>query len=245
MLPDLEPVATAIAGLFAAGVVKGATGLGYSTCALPFLVIAIGLEPAIALVAIPAMATNISLALSTGHLRETLARFAPLYLSMLPGIAVGLWLLTWIDRTLAVHTLGVVVVTYVALALSRPALALPAGLHGVLQWPTGFCNGVIAGLTGSQVMPLFPYIMALNLDAARMVQAINLAVLIASAMLAIGLASAGLMSPMLFAAAVAATLPALFGVELGARLRASLPVESLRRIALLTLLTIGIVMVLR
>ena len=37
-------------GLFLAGIVKGATGLGYSSCALPFLVSAIGLKPAMALV---------------------------------------------------------------------------------------------------------------------------------------------------------------------------------------------------
>ena len=57
-------------GLFLAGVVKGATGLGYSSCALPFLVSALGLKPAMALVLIPAMATNVTVACSAGHFTE-------------------------------------------------------------------------------------------------------------------------------------------------------------------------------
>jgi uncharacterized membrane protein YfcA len=61
-------------GLFLAGIVKGATGLGYTSCALPFLVSAIGLKPAMALVIIPAMATNVSVAFTAGHFAETAGR---------------------------------------------------------------------------------------------------------------------------------------------------------------------------
>lgn len=235
----------AAAGLFLAGVIKGATGLGYSTCALPFLVASIGLTPAMSLVTMPAMATNISLALGTGHLRETIWRFKLLYIAMLPGIAVGLALLLWVSQSAAVRLLGGVMVAYVVLALIKPSLTLPAHFEGPLQIPTGFCNGIIAGLTGSQVMPLFPYVMALRLDADRMIQAINLAVLIASLLLSIGLASTGLMSLGLFLASVAAMLPALVGVEVGARARTLIPVASVRTVALLTLLAMGIIMLLR
>ena len=80
-------------GLLLAGVVKGATGLGYSSCALPFLVHALGLTNGIALVLFPAMATNVAVALGNGHLRTTCRDFAALYLAMLPGVAAGIWLL--------------------------------------------------------------------------------------------------------------------------------------------------------
>src|SRR4051812_28152182 len=43
-------------GLLVAGLIKGSTGLGYSTCALPFLVSAVGLKSAICIVTIPALA---------------------------------------------------------------------------------------------------------------------------------------------------------------------------------------------
>ena len=75
---DFWSVAIAIGGLFLAGVLKGATGLGYASCALPFLVVAIGLKPAMALVVIPAIATNIGVAVTTAHLLQTVRTFAGL-----------------------------------------------------------------------------------------------------------------------------------------------------------------------
>lgn len=232
-------------GLLIAGIVKGATGLGYASCALPFLVMAVGLKPAMAIVIAPALATNISLSLSAGHLRETVDRFKWLYLTMLPGIGIGVWLLLWVPVTLAVQTLGIVILGYVALALARPALAIPSHLQDLLQWPTGFLNGVVTGLTGAQVMPLFPYMMALHLPPDMTVQAVNIAVLVASTVLAVGLLKTGIMTPPLLALSVAALVPALIGVEIGNRLRSRIPAAQFRRIVLLTLGLVGVLLLLR
>ncbi|MGO8954879.1 MAG: hypothetical protein ACLP1W_06855, partial [Rhodomicrobium sp.] len=70
----------AISGLFFAGVIKGATGIGYSSCALPFLVAALGLKAAIVLLVVPAMASNAAVLFTTGSLERALKRFWPLYL---------------------------------------------------------------------------------------------------------------------------------------------------------------------
>jgi uncharacterized protein len=242
---DWLPFVTAVTGLLLAGIIKGATGLGYASCALPFLVATLGLKPAMALVIVPAMATNVSVALNTGYLIETATRFRVLYAAMIPGIAVGINLLLWVDQDAAVKTLGAGIVAYVLLALSRPKLSMPARLESFLQFPTGFMNGVMTGLTGAQVMPLFPYMMALNLDPSRMVQAINLAVLIASSFLAVGLIATGVMTPMLLGTSILALAPALFGVEIGTRARQYIPVEHFRRIALMTLMLMGILMLMR
>ena len=50
----------------------------------------------------------------------------------------------------------------------------------------GLLNGALTGFTGSQVMPLMPYMLALNLEPALFVQAVNIAVVVASAFLGIG-----------------------------------------------------------
>jgi uncharacterized protein len=232
-------------GLFLAGVVKGATGLGYSSCALPFLVSAIGLKPAMALVLIPAMATNVSVAFTAGHFREIAQRFAHLYVAMLPGIAVGIYMLVWIAQTVAVRTLGLIVIGYALFTLFRPQLAISKVSERALQVPTGFANGVLTGLTGSQVMPLFPYMMALNLDPNRLVQAINLAVTLASVCLAVGLFSAGILTPELAAASVIAIIPALVGVEIGTRVRAHIPAAQFRSVVLYVLLGTGVMLLVR
>ena len=93
-------------GLFLAGFVKGATGLGYSTCALPFLVAAIGLRSAIVIVPIPAMAANIGLLFGAGHIKETLHRFWIFYAASIPGIFYGTTLLTRVDQAPATEFPG-------------------------------------------------------------------------------------------------------------------------------------------
>jgi uncharacterized protein len=242
---DWYALSVAGAGLFLAGIIKGATGLGYASCALPFLVIAVGLKPAMALIMIPAMATNVSLVMSTGHLQETFRRFAWLYGSIFPGIAVGLYLLTMINQQVAVKALGVVIVLYVAFTLAKPKLSLSQALERSLQVPTGLLNGIVTGLTGSQVMPLFPYMMALNLDPSRLVQAINVTAIMSSAVLLLGLTAAGIMTWPLFGWSIAAIVPALLGVALGTQVRDALPVAQFRQLVLIVLCAMGLSMLLR
>ena len=242
---DWSVMTLAGTGLALAGVLKGATGLGYASCALPFLAAAIGLQAAMAVVLLPAMATNIGLALATGHLVETLDRFKRLYFAMLPGIVCGIWLLVWVDQSIATRMLGLVMISYVALALARPAMTIPRRLQSALQYPTGFLNGVVTGVTGAQVMPLFPYIMGLHMDPDRTVQAINLAVLIASTVLGVGLIAAGIMTRDTLAFSVVGIVPALAGVAVGNRARQFLPPDRFKRIVLLTLLVIGTLLMVR
>jgi uncharacterized membrane protein YfcA len=242
---DLTMLMIAGLGLFLAGVVKGATGLGYSSCALPFLVASIGLKPAMGLILVPAMATNLSVAFTAGHFAEIARRFARLYAAILPGIAVGIYMLIWIAQSLAVRTLGVIIILYSLATLIRPQFAISKPAERFLQVPTGFANGVLTGLTGSQVMPLFPYMMSLDLDPARLVQAINLAVTVATVFLGIGLFSTGILSSSLLAASIVAILPAVAGVEIGNRLRGHIPAAQFRSVALYVLLASGILLLVR
>ncbi|MDX2157128.1 MAG: sulfite exporter TauE/SafE family protein [Hyphomicrobiaceae bacterium] len=242
---DWISIAWVTAGLILAGIVKGATGLGYASCALPFLVTSLGLKPAMAIVLLPAMATNVAVALATGHLVETVQRFRALYAAMVPGIAVGIGLLMWISQSMAVKTLGVLIFGYVAWTLLRPTMQVSGALAVRLQVPVGFLNGVLTGLTGSQVMPLFPYMMALELDASRLVQAINFAVLLCSAILAAGLLATGIMTLPLLGFSLLAVLPGLTGVEIGSRLRGRIPSDRFRRLVLWVLLVTGLSMIAR
>lgn len=242
---DLWSVAIATAGLFVAGILKGATGLGYASCALPFLVVAIGLKPAMALVIIPAMATNIGVAVATAHLSETVRHFARLYISIVPGVIVGVWLLLWIDQNAAVQVLGVTILGYVALALMKPKLTLPQPWQGALQVPTGFANGVLSGLTGSQIIPLFPYIMSLQLSADQMVQAVNLAVLVTSLVLTVGLLSSGVMTYEMLLLSIVAIGPALMGVSLGVKARGLISQGQFRTAVLMVLGALGLLLLAR
>lgn len=226
-------------GFVLAGAIKGATGLGFASCALPFLASSVGLEQAMCLIALPTLLTNVGAALSTRHLWETTQRFRWLYLSMLPGVAAGIWLLLCVDRQWALRGLSLSIISYSVFALCKPGLSIPQRHSGWLQIPAGFLNGVFTGLTGAQVMPLLPFVMSLRLDDERTVQTINLAVAIASTILTIALFSTGLLTPELMAISAVAVIPAMLGVRIGLSLRKALPHTYFRTIVLIVLLVLG------
>lgn len=237
---DLAPAA---AGLLLAGLVKGVTGIGYSTCAMPLLALAVGLETAMALVVMPAIVSNAALIATGGRLADTARRFSLFYLAILPGIACGVGLLAVLDRRMLTQGLGLVTLAYVGLAIARPALTLSQHLERPLALPAGFLNGVLTGLTGSQILPLVPYMLALRLEPATQVQAINLAVTIASLAMGGALLANGIMSAHLLLLSCAGALLAISGVAAGNALSKRLPVETLRRLTLAMLAWIGLTLI--
>jgi uncharacterized membrane protein YfcA len=235
----------AISGLFFAGIIKGATGIGYSSCALPFLAAALDLKSAIVLLVVPAMASNVAVLFTTGSLAKALKRFWPLYASTLPGILGGTALLMWVDKRIPTQILGAIIAAYSIQAWLKPAFALQPRIAHAAQVPVGVLNGLLTGLTGSQVMPLMPYMMSLKLDPGLFVQAVNIAVVIASVFLGFGLWLAGTMSALDLGLSVLAVAPALLGVQLGNWARQHIPAAHFRTIVLAVLWVIGISLLVR
>ncbi|MFM9842821.1 MAG: sulfite exporter TauE/SafE family protein [Dongiaceae bacterium] len=252
----MDPLQLAIVGfgLLIAGVVKGATGLGYSTCALPVLTLAVGLHTAMPLVLFPSLASNLTVMAGAGHFRATLRRFLWLYLALLPGLGLGLLLLLRIDQDAAASVLGLVIVAYCVFAFWRIDLRLAgrferpllAGrFERPLQIPVGLLNGLINGLTGSQIMPLVPYMLSLRLDPRRFVQAVNIGFTLSSLVMVVGLSQAGVLTGTTFLVSVAGIAPAMLGGWLGGKLRERLPEAKFRPLVLGVLMVLGAILMSR
>lgn len=235
----------AVAGLLMAGVIKGATGIGYSSCALPFLVAAVGLKPALALLVVPAMASNIMVVFTAGHLRATVRSFWPLYVATLPGIVVGIYALTTLDQRLATKLLGCLIVIYGIQSMLQPSLHLRSAVARGLRVPVGLVSGFFTGLTGSQVMPLMPYMLSLNLGSQQLVQAVNLAVITASLFLGICLMAFGVVHADMLVLSILAVVPALVGVQAGSWCRLRIDDRQFRGLVILVLTTIGVALIIR
>src|SRR5262247_2315806 len=138
---DWGQLVLAAIGLLVAGLIKGTTGLGYSTCALPFLVSAVGLRSAIVIVPIPALAANLGLLFGAGNVKETFTRFWIFYAATVPGILAGTMLLAGVDKRLATKELGIITVAFVLYSVIRPNVSMPPRLEQPLQLPAGLLNG--------------------------------------------------------------------------------------------------------
>ena len=242
---DLIQITVVSSAFLAAGLVKGVTGLGYTTSALPVITLAVGLHTAMPLVLFPSMASNLTVMVEAGHFRTTLRRFLLLYLALLPGLGLGLALVLTADQDLAASVLGLVIIVYCAFAFWRPALRLTERQERTMQIPVGLLNGLINGFTGSQIIPLVPFMLSLRLEADRFVQAVNIGFTLSSLVMVFGLSQVGLLNWSTLLFSVAGIVPAILGSWVGAILRRRLPDTRFRLFVLSVLIVVGAILVSR
>jgi hypothetical protein len=236
---DITVIVVALLAYLTAGLVKGTTGLGFSTACLPFLVMAAGLKEALPLVILPSLVSNLTVMRDAGHFGETVRRFWPLYAALVPGIVAGLALLDRIDGVMAAAALGAVLCLYSGYGLTGRQGSLPDAWERPLAAPTGFLTGLVNGITGTQVIPLLPYMLARPLDHNRLVQAINCSFTLSSLAMAAGLSTLSLFSLEQLALSAAGIVPALGGVKLGTLARRRLDPDLFRTLVLVILLVLG------
>lgn len=231
--------------LLAAGVVKGVTGIGYSTTALPLLALTVGLKTGMPLVLLPSITGNLLVMRSAGGFGEMARRFAPLYAALLPGLALGLWVLPQIDDQKAAGLLGCVLASYAAFMLARGPWMMPETRARWVKAPVGFLSGLFNGMTGSQVMPLVPYLLSAPLTPSQFVQASNISFTLSSLVMLAGLAWVGLLGWTELVLTAAGVAPAMLGVALGNVIRQRLAAETLRKLVLIALLAMGLALVVK
>jgi len=150
---DTWIVAYVCLAFFVSAFLKGITGLGFSTICLPILSTVLDLKTSIPLVIVPSLASNVLVMAQAGHFNQAIRRFWLVYLSAIPGLGLGVYVLTSVPGSLSRAVLGAVLMCYALWALRSPAVGLSSSWETRLASPVGFLTGIINGVTGSQVMP--------------------------------------------------------------------------------------------
>lgn len=238
-------LATIAAAYFIAALVKGATGLGYSSTSLPILTLAFGLKEALPLVLIPSVASNLVVMASTDGFRASAQRFWPMVLSAAASVFVGLWALTRMRGEMAAAILGTVLLIYVGFTLSNMRFRLNEARTRKFEPVIGAATGFVNGLTGSQVMPLVPYLLSLDTTRERFIHASNQSFTLSSAAMFVGLGAAGLMTAQVAAVSACGLVLVVLGVRVGQRVSRHLPPQASRTAVLIVLAALGLGLVLR
>ena len=222
--------------------IKGLTGIGFSTSCLPIMALRLDLKVAIPLAIIPSIVSNLTIMIQAGCFREAVKRFWPLYLFSIPGLLIGVMILAVINVDTAKIALGVVLVLYALLALSNKSFSLSDAWERKLKMPVGLFTGFINGLTGSQVMPVLPYLLSLNLSRNSFVQAINISFTFSSLIMLFSMNRLGYLSPNTFLTAIFGLIPVLVIVYFCSKIRNRIPKELYRNLVLFFILIIGSVL---
>jgi len=229
---------------FAGAFIKGLTGLGFVSLCLPVIALFIKLEEAIPLVVLPSLLSNVIMIYQTGRLKQSLRRFWLLYISALPGIYAGVLILNMVGNYAAKIILGVVSIAYSLLLLLKIEISIPEKNERILSVPVGLTNGFLNGLTGTQIIPMLPYLLSLKLDRSGMINAINLGFTFSIIVLLIIFGKFDLISLETLKYSIVGVIPVAAGIYLGGKLRHKISEERFKLAVLIILIIIGVNLIL-
>ncbi|WP_316898981.1 sulfite exporter TauE/SafE family protein [Pseudodesulfovibrio indicus] len=242
---SMEPLTLALvfATFFFAAFLKGTAGLGFATTCLGIMAAYLDMRLAIPLVIIPSLLSNALVMIDAGGFLPILRRFWVLYLGAIPGLAFGLWVLGSGSTDLPRLVLGTAMFLYGAWGLWGGTIHLRQ--NKPLDAVMGLATGTVNGLTGSQIMPILPYLMSLDITKDELVQAINTSFTMASVIMLLGLGKLGLVNTEVLLVSAAGLIPVALGIRVGGRIRSRLPEAVFRRIVLGMIALLGLGLIVR
>ncbi len=222
-----------------AGFVKGTIGLGLPTVSVGLLGLVMSPIAAASLLVLPNFVTNVWQLAAGPALRGLLARLAPLMVGIAVGTLAGAPLMSNHDSGWSTFGLGAALILYATIGLTGIELAVPRVRERSLSLLVGLATGVITTVTGVFVVPAVPYLQALSLDKDELIQALGLSFLVSTVALALVLAGTGLFQANVAGGSLLAVVPALVGMYVGSRVRASISPRLFKLSFFLGLLALG------
>ncbi len=230
-----------VLGIFLlAGMVKGVIGLGLPTVSLAALTVVVELPVAVLLMVIPSAVTNIWQAVDGRHFADLVRRFWLMLLASVVGVWFSYGLLLVANPKAMTGLLGIVLCAYAAISLHHGRLMPRIAHERFLSPAVGLTTGALAGATGSLVMPMVPYLQALNLERDTLVQMMGISFTVSTCAIGLAIVDHGGYDSRLALVSLAALVPALLGMKLGQRLRRRSSERVFRRCLFVGLFAIGI-----
>jgi uncharacterized membrane protein YfcA len=219
-----------------AGLVKGVTGMGLPTVAVALLTLRMSPLEAAALLIVPSSITNVWQLAAGPALYPLWRRLRWLLLAVCVGTGCAPLLAgaAWSGAVL-----GVALLAYGVLGLTGWRMRVAPRAERWAGPLAGAATGVMAGVTGVFVMPVAPYLQALNLDKEDLIQAMGMAFTVSTLALAAMLAARGEWHVTAAGQSLLALVPAFAGMQLGQWLRGRMPPVVFRRCFFIALLALG------
>jgi len=238
-----------IAAVTFSGFVKGSLGLGFSTICLAILANFLELKLAISIVLLPSLLSNIIVMVDTGNFKHSLKVFWPMLLAAIFGMAIGLKILHQEESKLSTILLAIVLIIYgvygLVANLMRREFKLENHRIKLLNPIIGCATGIVNGATGSQILPIMPYLLALNISKDLLVQTINLSFTICSIIMLSSFLYLKTIELQTLTTYSLAIIPMAIGVWLGNKIRKKLSEERFKLLSMGLIVILGVALLLR
>jgi uncharacterized membrane protein YfcA len=161
-----------------ASYIKGVIGFGFPAISTPFLALFVDLRTAIVVLIFPNLVMDGIQTLRKPGLLETLRRHWVLYLCGIGGTYLGTQFLVWFPSEKLLLILGIFMLVFVAVNVSRLRFRVAPHLERFLSPPLGLFAGVLGGVTNVPGTPLVLYFYALGMGKDEFIRSIALSFLV-------------------------------------------------------------------
>ena len=236
-----DPLLIVIAAVFLlAGFVKGTIGMGLPTVAMGLLATRMTPAHALAIVIVPAIVTNIWQTFVGPYLRDIVRRLWPLLIGTVLGVWAGGGLLTGPYASYGTIVLGILLVVYAIVGLSKVRFSVRRENEGWVGGIVGLITGVISAATGVQVIPSMPFMQAIGMEKDELIQALGIFFTTATVAQAYNLTGAGLLTTSTLIPGTIGMIAAFTGMYIGQLVRSRMDADTFRRWFLIAMLLLGI-----
>tara|TARA_B100000745_G_scaffold18646_1_gene13058 strand:+ start:2703 stop:3476 length:774 start_codon:yes stop_codon:yes gene_type:complete len=239
-LPSLELFVIITVVFLVSGFVKGVIGLGLPSVSLALLVATLGLKPAMAILVLPALLTNVWQGISGGFLKDIIKRMWVYIIAAFLCTWIGAGILASSNSPILSALLGILLSAYAVLSLTTPQINLPTKWESAAAPAVGALAGLFTGLTGSFVVPGVMYLQALGLPREQFIQAMGVTFTMATVSLGVALGGHGLMPTNQLYLSAFALVPAFLGMLVGVLVRKHLNDARFRQVFFIALLIMGL-----
>ncbi len=236
---EISTLLVILAVYLLAGIVKGTVGMGLPLVSVGLLTALIGLQPAIALLVVPSLLTNIWQGFFGANTVALFRRFWTLLIPTMLFTWPGTLALAHVETAYLSALLGILLILYTVLSLSRMEFHVPVRWEGRLNPLIGATSGVLAGLIGAFTVPGVVYLQSTRLAREDLVQAMGMIFTLSAVGLSISLGAQNLMTADLGLMSTAAVVPVVIGMVIGTRIRKRTSEQSFRQIFLIALGILG------
>ena len=233
-------IAGVVCSLTVAGLLKGTIGVGMPVVALPLLSLFIDIKSATMLLSMPLVFSNLPQALEDGKAGRCLAELTPVFLGMIPGLFLGVWVLLALDVNIAKMIAGLMLIGVSGVTLLAPKLeiqprsVLPAGII------FGFFGGILGGVAAMSGPLVFIFLLAKGLRGKAFTKAASLFLVVSAGSLAILLTTSSQFTWADISVSTAATLPVVLGMYFGQHMRDKIAPETFRKLVLIAVIAAGV-----
>jgi uncharacterized membrane protein YfcA len=205
---------------------KGVTGLGGPPLAIPVLATFMGVEYAVAVIAIPTALANLWLMLENRSAGAGTRWFLlPMLATGVIGTVLGVWLLLNVDDRVMSVLLGVFMLFYIVWYLVKPERKVNDRTAQRLAAPAGFGGGVLAGSTGISAPVIATYVHSLRLDRPGFVFSVSVPFFFLGVMQILSLAALGGYDQGRITAGIIACVPVVVVTPIAIRIGKKLSVQ--------------------